>query len=78
MKDPKANFLQNVKNPAAFSEMELSEALNEIKTGKYKANIEYVRKITGKTAYRSAKKKLPAYSFNGTFNGTLSESGQGS
>lgn len=64
LKDTKVNFLQNVKAPATFSEIKLSEALNEIKSGKYKGDIENIGKVKGKAAYRSAKEKLEVVRFN--------------
>ena len=62
-------FIPNVKQPELFNEITYAKALDEIKSDKYKSQIEALRVlyITDPKAYKDAKLKLPAYGFNGTY-----------
>ncbi|MCX7102761.1 MAG: phage/plasmid primase, P4 family [Methylobacter sp.] len=66
-------FLHNVLQPWIFSNLPLAEAFDEIKSSKYKAQIEILRAqyLSNKTAYKEEKPKLPAYCFHGTFSGSV-------
>jgi P4 family phage/plasmid primase-like protien len=62
-------YLANVERPWEFSEIPFAKALDEIKSDKYKSQIEVLRVLyrTDPKAYKEAKLKLAAYGFNGTF-----------
>ncbi len=80
----KNNLVTSVKStftPDVFNTIELSTALNQIRDGTFKNVIESFRSIPEQPQSRKdyAKKKLPSFSFNGTFsekviNNNLSES----
>ncbi len=66
-------YLPNINRPSVFSSTPLAKALDEIKSDKYKAQIENLRAqyLTDKPAYTEQKRGLPAFCFNGTFSGSV-------
>jgi hypothetical protein len=67
-------FLPNVFKPLIFSDASIFDALNDIKSEKYKEKINYLRSLDKKT-YTAEKKLLPAYALNGTFNNSVTNDG---
>ena len=67
-------FLPNVFKPLIFSDASIFDALNDIKSEKYKEKINYLRSLDKKT-YTAEKKLLPAYALNGTFNNSITNDG---
>lgn len=68
----KAAFLPNIRNVNQFEHFEILDILNDIKTGKYKKQIDTLRQST---RYKEDKIKLPAWSFAGSFSKSVSNSG---
>ncbi len=68
-------YLPNINRPSVFSSTPLAKALDEIKSDKYKAQIENLRALylTDKPAYTEQKRGLPAFCFNGTFSGSVKD-----
>jgi hypothetical protein len=65
------SFFGGSYNPSPVGEVTLSEALESIRTGTYRPQIERLRLLLhhhGKPAYDQAKKHLPAVTFCGTFS----------
>jgi hypothetical protein len=59
--------VDNCLQPAKFSEITLSQALDLVKGDQYKTQIERLRLIEDKKAYSKVKKTLPSIAFNGSF-----------
>jgi len=64
------NLFADTYKPIPVRILTLAEALNEIRTGVYAAQIAYVRRMLarGEQSYRAAKNKLPAFTLAGTFS----------
>ena len=65
----KCIFLNNVTSPENFKTINVLDALNDIKSEKYKALLDKLPPATDKKAYTEAKRNLPAWAFNGEFKG---------
>lgn len=67
LKDTKITYAPNVTR-VGYKSIDFEIACEEIRAGKYKDKIEYLRTLE-KDSYDVEKKKLPAYVFSGTFTG---------
>ena len=67
-----AVFLTNIRNAKLFSVVSITSVLHDIKSCKYKHQIDAVRNSGD---YKANKSKLPAWSLNGVFNGSVCNSG---
>ena len=61
------SFMQHIAQPSQHTPLYLGDALDCIKNGQYKKQIEYLRTLDYET-YRQKKRSLPTIHFNGTFN----------
>ena len=73
----KITFLKNIFKPSDFETIPLSRALNEIRLGTYRDQINQIRTIKqlDPTLYKEEKGKLPAWAFSGSFSGSVNNSG---
>jgi hypothetical protein len=67
--------LQSITSPDIFKIISINDVLADIKTEKYKAQIDALPPATDKKAYTAAKKNLPAWALNGGFTGSVKNSG---
>lgn len=65
--DCQITFLESVRHPETFSVTPLSEALDDIRNGKYSNLIDALPSKSDAAGYREAKTKFPAWAFNGIF-----------
>lgn len=70
----KVTSIKSVFNPYFHHEIDLDLMINDIKNGTYSTMITALRALTDKEEYKTAKKKLPAYALNGTFNNSVKNS----
>lgn len=70
IQDCEITFLDDIKKVAEFSTMSLAEALENIRNGKYLTLIENLPSADSQD-YKEAKRKLPSFAFNGTFEGSV-------
>lgn len=70
LKTTSVTFLRDVTKPLILSEISLEAALSDIKSQKYKEQIDYLQTLDDKT-YTQQKKSLPAIAFHGTFKGIV-------
>lgn len=68
LKNTQITFSPNITR-LGYKTIDFSIAMDEIKTGKYKDKIEHLRTLD-KNEYDLEKKRLPAYVFSGTFEGS--------
>ena len=70
----KVTSIKSVFNPYFHHEIDLDLMINDIKNGTYSTMITALRALTDKEEYKTAKKKLPAYALNVTFNNSVKNS----
>lgn len=60
-------YVNSTYDPGSFTQLKLSDAIERIRDGTFKGRIDRFRSMPDGNAKKEVKKRLPSFSFNGTF-----------